>query len=267
MRNTRLLYPSRLYDSPTLHKLAPGHWPSRHPRLGEGAARTFTGRSFICKATLDLARRDARKGGCESGNSRCDEGGAGKSTLAVALAVASERGGVPSAVVDLDQQGSASVWMNLRAGVPPPVLATHPPRLRAVLDAAKAKGASFLVVDTPPRAGAGALEAARVADLVLIPCRPSVADLAAVPLNLDIARQAGTPAAVVLNAVPPRGSLVAQAIEALQEMGAEVCPVTLGARVAHVRAFTAGSTAQEQEPRSRAAVEIGALYRWLGERP
>ena len=143
----------------------------------------------------------------------------------------------------------------------PAVVATHPPRLARVLNLAQANGAGLVVIDTAPRAG-GAVEAARVSDLVLIPCRPSLADLAAVPAALDVARLAGTRAAVVLNAVPARGNLVAEAVEALRELDAELCPVTLGARVAHVRSFTAGRTAQENRAkipggrRSRRAVPV-----------
>ena len=192
------------------------------------------------------------------------KGGSGKTTLTLALAVAHEHSGGTAAVVDLDPQGSAAVWGDLRADLSPPVVATHPPRLARVLNLAQANGAGLVVIDTAPRAG-GAVEAARVSDLVLIPCRPSLADLAAVPAALDVARLAGTRAAVVLNAVPARGNLVAEAVEALRELDAELCPVTLGARVAHVRSFTAGRTAQETEPKSRAAAEVDALYRWTQE--
>ena len=42
------------------------------------------------------------------------KGEAGKATLACGLAVASERKGLATALVDLDPQGSASAWANLR---------------------------------------------------------------------------------------------------------------------------------------------------------
>ena len=190
------------------------------------------------------------------------KGGSGKTTLAVALAVAHELAARDAVVIDLDPQGSAGVWGDLRGADAPPVVTAHPPRLARVIDAAYDGGASLCVIDTGPREGAGAMEAARLADLVLVPCRPSAVDLAAVPASLDVARLAGTPAAVLLNAVPARGDLTAQAVEAVQGFGAVSVPVTLGARIAHVRAFTVGRTAQETEPRSAAAAEIKALYQW-----
>ena len=47
--------------------------------------------------------------------------------------------------------------------------------------------------------------------------------------------------------------------------GIGLAPVTLGARVAHAKAFTLGRTAQETEPASPAAREIADLYRWAME--
>ena len=38
-------------------------------------------------------------------------------------------------------------------------------------------------------------------------------------------------------------------------------------RIAHVHAFTAGQTVQEFKPRSKAAAELAALYRWTMEDP
>ena len=113
-----------------------------------------------------------------------------------------------------------------------------------------------------PREAGGAVEAARQSDLMLVPCRPSAVDLAAIPASLDVGRLAETPAVVVLNAVPARGDLAAQAAQAVEGFRAVAVPVTLGARVAHVRAFTSGRTAQEIEPQSQAAAEIKALYQW-----
>ena len=43
---------------------------------------------------------------------------------------------------------------------------------------------SLVVIDTAPREAGGAAEAARLADLVMIPCRPSAIDLAAIPGNV-----------------------------------------------------------------------------------
>ena len=189
------------------------------------------------------------------------KGGSGKTTLAVAVGTAAARAGDRVAVIDLDPQGSALTWGRHRGGEAPEVVARHPPRLRQGIEAARAVGADVVVIDTGPREGGGAVEAARLADVVLIPCRPAAVDLAAVPATL--ATVAGSQATVVLNGCPPRGQWTPQATEALRSVGAEVCPVTLGYRVAHARAFMSGRTAQELEGRSVAAEEVTALHQWI----
>ncbi len=191
------------------------------------------------------------------------KGGSGKTTLAAALAAAHERAGGRAALVDLDPQRSATAWGRLREGEPPPVLSAHAPRLARVIQAAREAGASLVVIDTAPRDAGGVAEAARLADLVLVPCRPAAPDLMAVPATLAAV---GTAHAVaVLNACPPRGSWIAQAADAVQELGLALAPVTLGARVAHPKAFVLGRSAQETEPRSAAAREIDALYHYCIE--
>ena len=190
------------------------------------------------------------------------KGGSGKTTLAVALAVAHEAEGGTAAVVDLDPQGSAVAWHHFRSGAPPTVQAVHPPRLSRALTTLRDAGVDLAVIDTAPHASAGALAASKLADLVLVPCRPSAPDLAAIGTSLEVAGLAGVPAAVILNAVPPRGSLATEAIDAVTGIGAVVGPVALGSRIAHVHAFTLGRTAQEFDPRGKAASEVRQLYRW-----
>lgn len=191
------------------------------------------------------------------------KGGVGKSSLAVALAVANDLSGGQSALVDLDPQGTTSVWGRLRQGAPPEVVSAHPPRLRRVVEDAGSAGSTLIVIDTAPRERAGAVAAAELADVVIIPCRPAAPDLAALPATLEVAAAGGTRAIVVVNQAPTRGSWISDAQEAVCEFGAEVCPVVIGQRVAHAKAFVRGKSAQELEPSSKAAAEITDLYDWI----
>ena len=191
------------------------------------------------------------------------KGGAGKTTLACAVAVAGEAAGRATVLVDLDPQGTATKWAELREAETPVVTATSPEQLTAVLDAARTAGARLVVIDTAPQVSAAALEAARAADMVLIPCRPSAADLTAIGATVDLARQAGVPAHAILNAAPVRNPLNDQARDAIARYGVNTVPTVIHQRLDHVHAYTAGLAATEFAPRSKAARELDDLFTWI----
>ena len=195
------------------------------------------------------------------------KGGAGKTTLAVNLAVAAERRDVPTVVIDLDPQASAKTWHDIRAGKEAPVVVSaQASRLAEVVEIARANGAELVIIDTAPHSESAALGAARAADLVLIPCRPAILDLKAIGSSGDLVALAKKPAAVVLNAVPHQGKLAEEAEEAVRGYGLAVAPVKLTQRAAYVHSLTLGQAAQEFEPEGKAALEIGELYEWTHTR-
>ena len=194
------------------------------------------------------------------------KGGAGKTTLSVSLAVAATGQGRTSAVVDLDPQATAANWGDRRAAEAPVVISAQASRLPRILEAAAGQGAGLVVIDTAPRAEQGALAAARAADLVLIPCRPAIYDLETVVTTLDLVRLTGhKPVVAVLNGVPPRGQKEAQAREVLDGMGVAVCPAAFGQRAAFDHAGALGLSAQEYEPRGKAAAEVADAWRFVSE--
>ena len=87
------------------------------------------------------------------------------------------------------------------------VVSAQPSRLNQVLEAANEAGASFVFIDSAPHSESSALTAARAADIVLIPCRPAILDIRAISNTIDLVNLSGTKAAVILNCVPPRGTL------------------------------------------------------------
>ena len=191
------------------------------------------------------------------------KGGAGKTTLACGLAVASEHTGYSTVVIDLDPQASASKWSDLRQENTPVVTSAHATRLVPVLTAARNAGARLAFIDTAPHGADAALTAAREADLVLIPCRPSAADLHAISASVDLARLAEVRGAVVINAAPVRNPLVSQAQAAIAGYHVEAAPVVVHQRIDHMHAFTAGLAASEFSPSGKAATEITTLFNWI----
>src|SRR3546814_3143749 len=78
-----------------------------------------------------------------------------------------------------------------------------PPRLAAKIEQATGQGAAFIVIDTPPHADSAASAAVEAADLVLIPCRPSAFDLAAIKTTASLVKMRGKPAFVIFTAGSP----------------------------------------------------------------
>jgi chromosome partitioning protein len=194
----------------------------------------------------------------------CQKGGAGKTTLAVHLAVEGTARGLRTLLIDLDPQASAGRWADRRGDRPPDVASEQPARLEAALAGAEAEGYELVLIDTAPHADQAALRAARAAGLVLVPCRPSILDLDAIEATLDLCQLARKEALVVLNAAPVRSRVVDDAQEAIQRLGGKVASAIVHERVAFRHALVDGRVAQEYEPGGTAAAEIGALFALLG---
>jgi chromosome partitioning protein len=192
------------------------------------------------------------------------KGGTGKTTLALSLAVAATRADRTVAVIDLDPQASAGNWADRRATKDTPaVVSAHVPRLQNVIDTARQNGVDLVIIDTPGKSEQAALAAAKVADLVLIPCRPQIYDIETLAATKEIVElSGGKPAFVVLNAVPPQGRRHEEAIAAIRDMGLAVCPVHLVQRAAFGDAPNAGQSASEYEPGGKAAQEIELVYKF-----
>ena len=194
------------------------------------------------------------------------KGGAGKTTLAIHLAAAATRAGQISLVIDTDPQASASQWAEWRQGAPPEIIDSAPPRIAAKIEAASEQGAELIVIDTPPHADLAASKAVECADFVLIPCRPSAFDLAAMRTTIRLVELLAKPAFVVFTAGPPNAPLIyADATELVAGFGAPTCPVILPDRATYRHAVAGGQTVFDLDPASKAACEIKQLHKWACE--
>lgn len=192
------------------------------------------------------------------------KGGVGKTTLAVNLAVAAQAAGIRTALFDLDPQESATAWSERREAELPHVEPISARRLDQAIDAAEANGFALTIIDTPPAAGAEAAAAAQRADLVAIPCRPSLIDLDAIKRTAQLITSTGRAGVVVLNAAPPTASTLLDDARTLAEAtGLRVARTVLRERSAYRAAWPYGLGVIEHEPKGKAAQEVAALQKHL----
>jgi chromosome partitioning protein len=190
------------------------------------------------------------------------KGGSGKTTIAVHLAVCAERAGLPTLILDLDPQGSATAWLKRRGEEVPEVMKADPGQLAGLLKRAEEGGAGLVIIDTAPHSDRAAAVAAQLADLVLIPCRPAAFDVDAISSTLNITKLTNVKTAIVLNAIPTRGVYAEEVRAGLSEV-AIVGPINLYQRAAYFNAVNDGRSVEEYEPKGKAAEEIRALFKWV----
>jgi chromosome partitioning protein len=192
------------------------------------------------------------------------KGGAGKTTLAIHLALAWAAAGMRVAIVDIDPQASLSSWFKLRherlgdAGTPIEAVAVSGWRVASEVER-QAREHDIVLVDSPPHAETEARVAVRAGRIVLVPVQPSPIDLWATKPTLDLARAEKVPALLVLNRVPARANLTGVLLEAFTALDAPLAETQIGNRVALAAAINEGQGILEYEPSSTAAQEIKAL--------
>lgn len=189
------------------------------------------------------------------------KGGAGKTTLAVHLAVLAG----DALVVDLDPQRSAAEWWKSRTAELPELAVGEARDLAGALAAAKR---AWVLIDTAPHAAEDARTVASLVDLVVIPTRPAILDLRAIRATVEIVRQAAAKAVIVLNSCPAaRGiaeaAVTSEARQALAAYGLPMAPVAIIQRAAFSHALNDGQAVTEYEPDGKAADELRSLWRWI----
>jgi chromosome partitioning protein len=195
------------------------------------------------------------------------KGGAGKSTVAIAIAAECQARGLKVLVVDADPQGTARTWGDVATqnGAPSPTVVGMGPNLhRADQLPALAKGFDLVVIDLPPRHAEVQRAALVVADLAVLPSGPSAHDVWALAESVELVKSAQRvrPALKAATLVTRKvaGTVIGQAArEALEGAGLAVLKSELGFRVAFQEAPAAGLGPAQYEPSGEAADEVRAL--------
>ena len=191
------------------------------------------------------------------------KGGVGKTTLAGHLAVMAEsKGAGPVALIDTDPQGSLSSWWNERQAETPAFASVDIASLADHLSLLEKAGVNLAIIDTPPAVTETIRKVLAVADMVLIPTRPSPHDLRAVGSTVELVEAVGKRMVFVINGAAQRARITGEAAIALSQHGT-VAPVTLYQRTDFAASMIDGRTAQEIDPGSRSAGEVEALWNYV----
>lgn len=188
------------------------------------------------------------------------KGGSGKTTLTAHLAVEAERvGDAPAWLIDTDKQATLSLWHERRDEDTPQRAEMPFTRISDGLANLAARGAAYCFIDTPPTISEQSAAVVSLADLVLIPVRPSPADLWAVAQTVALAKETHKPFLFVIIQAKPNATITAQTIAALSEHG-RVAQAFIADRISYAVAMTGGRTAPELSPKGPAAAELAALW-------
>lgn len=185
------------------------------------------------------------------------KGGAGKTTTATNLAVQAVRDGLRVCLIDLDPQATSSVWHSARESDDIHLEVCHPPMLSRLI---KRLDHDVIIIDTPPHNDAAAGAAAGVADVCVLPIRPSAFDLAAIQDTVDLIKRHDVPFHVILNSVPANSTVASAATEFLSELGVNsICGQT-GQRMDFQHAAADGKGVVEVAETGKSAQEVKQIW-------
>ncbi len=194
------------------------------------------------------------------------KGGSGKTTLAGHLAVQAERAGQgPAALIDIDPQGSLSAWWNGRAAPTPVFAQTTSEGLAGDVARLRDLGIENLFIDTPPALSEAITHVVGLADLVVIPTRPSPHDLRSIGATAELVEHLGKPLVFVLNGATPRARINGEALSVLSRHGM-LAPVILHQRIDFATSMIDGRTVMELPELSRSCDEVEKLWTYLNGR-
>lgn len=194
------------------------------------------------------------------------KGGAGKTTITGHLAVEATRAGIGTvALIDTDPQQGLTGWWKARTSDSIPMIKVSAAGLAATLKKLRAGGVALVIIDTPPAITASIRETVALADLVVIPAKPSPHDLRAVGATVDIVASKGRQMIFVINQAIGRARITGDAAVALSQHGT-VAPVTLHSRIDFAVSMSDGRVAVELDPASKSATEITALWTYVATR-
>ena len=191
------------------------------------------------------------------------KGGVGKSTCAAHLATEAVKHNIKTIIIDLDPQKTLEEWWKRREEEDIPLVEICEVELSHTIEKLQEKGFDLCIIDTPGDASQNARNGIAVADLVLIPSKPTAPDLSAIGRTIGMVEEHEKKFVFVLTQCIVRAKSTFQASSVLSSFGA-VAPAAISNRVSYSAAMGAGTSACQSD--RVAEEEISEVWEFISNR-
>ena len=188
------------------------------------------------------------------------KGGAGKSTCAAHFSLEATAQNYKVILLDLDPQKTLESWWEKRQEENPHMADASIQNLKEKIDQIRERGFDFCIIDTPGDTSPNSLEAIKIADLVVIPCKPTAPDLKAIGRTISLVQENNKNYAFVLTQSISRANATMQAASILSEFGS-IAPSIISNRIAYANAMAVGDTASNSD--KLAAIEVAGVWDFI----
>lgn len=191
------------------------------------------------------------------------KGGAGKSTCAAHFAIEAIKQGLKVILIDLDPQKTLEQWWEKRSDPNPyfaETTALASSGLEEKIKLIKENAFDLCIIDTPGDTSANATYGIQVADLIIIPSKPTSPDLRAIGRTIGMVNENKKPFIFVITQAISRSTIALEAASVLSEFG-PLAPSTISNRVSYVNSMSNGTSATEFD--KNAAEEISQIWQCI----
>lgn len=193
------------------------------------------------------------------------KGGSGKTSCTLNFGVIAAQEG-KTLLLDCDPQGSLMYWHQRRETPQPEALSVSLPELDQSVRMARTQPYEYVFVDTPPHNNAEVSFAMRLADIILVPVRPTTLDLHAAEATLKLAAAMAKRTLVILTQCnAPRLLMEAPSVREARAvfagLGCRVAEQTIIHRGTVEQSVASGMAVVEFEPRGRSDHEFSLVWK------
>lgn len=191
------------------------------------------------------------------------KGGAGKSTCAAHIALEAVKKGKKTILIDLDPQKTLENWWKKREENNPFLIDIDPYNIEDTINKLNIHNFDLCIIDTPGDTSINAINGIKVADLVLIPSKPTSPDLAAIGRTISMVKAEKKNFVFVITQAVSRTKLAVQGVSILSEFGM-VAPSTISNRVSYANAMNIGSSASADD--KAALEELTSIWKFINDK-